>query len=425
VTRYLAVLALLFAPVVAVGATTRPAAIGAPGRHAADTCTGCHAGLDDQRLRGPATFAETDADVHHLQGVTCAACHGGDPTSQDPDAAMSPAAGFVGRFAATAIPELCASCHADASFMLRYGPNIPTDQLDQYRTSRHGQALVRGDTLVATCISCHGAHGVLPASDARSPVYPSRIVETCAGCHSDAALMQRYGISGREPADYRSSVHYAALTQKNDLSAPTCNDCHGSHGATPPGVSSISNVCGSCHFSQRERFDLSPHKEAFAALEQPACETCHSNHAVVHPTDQWVGTGPDQVCGECHGGDDAGGRAATAIAATLAESRAGLETAARRVERVERAGMLMDAAQVRLEEAHQAYVFAQVEIHTADPAAVAAQTAQVRAGFDAAGRLAAEAEAEIRFRRTGLFVSLGVIALAIVALFLKVRQLER
>jgi hypothetical protein len=87
--------------------------------------------------------------------------------------------------------------------------------------------------------------------------------------------------------------------------------------------------------------------------------------------------------------------------------------------------MLMDAAQVRLEEAHQAYVLAQLEIHTADPAAVAAQTAQVRAGFDAAGKLAADAEAEIRFRRTGLFVSLGVIALAMVALFLKVRQLER
>jgi hypothetical protein len=425
VTRHLAVLALLIGPAVAAGAATRPAPVGAPGKHAVDTCTACHAELDEERLRGPAASARIDADVHHLQGIGCAGCHGGDPSSDDPDTAMNPAAGFVGRFAARAIPELCASCHADAAFMLRYGPNIPTDQLDQYRTSRHGQALAKGDSNVATCVSCHGAHGVLPAGDARSPVYPSRIVETCGHCHGDAALMQRYGVSGREPADYKRSVHYAALTQKNDLSAPTCNDCHGSHGATPPGVSSVSNVCGSCHLSQRERFDLSPHKEAFAALEHPACETCHSNHAVVHPGDQWVGVGPDQVCGECHGGDDAGGRAATAIAATLAESRTGLEQASRRVERVERAGMLMDAAQVRLEEAHQAYVLAQLELHTADPAAVAAQTAQVRAGFDAAGKFAADAEAEIRFRRTGLFVSLGVIALAMVALFLKVRQLER
>jgi hypothetical protein len=297
--------------------------------------------------------------------------------------------------------------------------------LDQYRTSRHGLALARGDRRVATCISCHGAHGVLPASDARSPVYPSRIVETCARCHSDAALMQRYGVSGNEPADYRRSVHYAALTQNNDLAAPTCNDCHGSHGATPPGVSSISNVCGSCHVTQRERFDVSPHKDAFAALEQPACETCHSNHAVLHPDDSWIGVGEEQVCGQCHADDDAGGQAAAAIAATLAASRAGLAAATGRVDRIERAGMLMDEAKVRLEEAHQAYVLAQVEVHTADPAAVAAQTAQVRSGFDDAGRFAVEAEAEIRFRRTGLFISLGVIALAMVALFLKVRQLER
>jgi hypothetical protein len=419
------VLAAFLGSAVAAMPADRPASVGAPGKHAVDTCTACHAELDDQRLRGPAAFARTDADIHHLQGVTCAGCHGGDPTSEDPDVAMSAAAGFVGRFAATAIPELCASCHANPSFMLRYGPNIPTDQLDQYRTSRHGLALERGDTRVATCISCHGAHGVLPASDARSPVYPSRIVETCAGCHGNATLMQRYGVSGNEPADYRRSVHYAALTEKNDLAAPTCNDCHGSHGATPPGVSSISNVCGSCHVTQRERFDASPHKDAFAAIEQPACETCHSNHAVLHPDDSWVGVGEGQPCGQCHAGDDAGGQAAATIAATLAASRAGLEAATGRVDRVERAGMLMDEARVALEGAHQAYVLAQVEVHTADPAAVAAQTAHVRSGFDDAGRLAAEAEAEIRFRRTGLFVSLGVIALAIVALFLKVRQLER
>ena len=69
-----------------------------------------------------------------------------------------------------------------------------------------------------------------------------------------------------EVADYKRSVHYAALVEKNDLSAPTCKSCHGAHGATPPGVSSVSNVCGTCHATQREKFDLSPHKEAFAEV---------------------------------------------------------------------------------------------------------------------------------------------------------------
>jgi hypothetical protein len=39
--------------------------------------------------------------------------------------------------------------------------------------------------------------------------------------------------------------------------------------------------------------------------------------------------------------------------------------------------------------------------------------------------LAAKAEAEIRYRRTGLFISLGVIALALVALIIKIRAMER
>jgi hypothetical protein len=43
----------------------------------------------------------------------------------------------------------------------------------------------------------------------------------------------------------------------------------------------------------------------------------------------------------------------------------------------------------------------------------------------AADRDAAAAEKEIRFRRTGLFVSLAVIAVAMVTLALKIRSMER
>lgn len=402
----------------------RPSATsGAPGKAAADRCTSCHVALDDTRLRIPAAAAE--ADIHHTQGITCAGCHGGDPTSDDAAVAMDPAKGFVGKFPPTAVPAMCASCHANASFMLRYGPNIPTDQLDQYRTSRHGQALAKGDGSVATCISCHGAHGVLPASDARSPVYPSRIVETCGRCHADAALMSRYGIPGNELADYKRSVHFAALTEKNDLSAPTCNDCHGSHGATPPGVSSVSNVCGTCHLTQREKFDQSPHKDAFAALEQPACESCHGNHAIVRPQDDWLGVGQDQVCGACHSAGDHGANAAAALAAALSSASSSLAAATARVARASRAGMLMDEAEVKLEDAHQSYIVAQAEIHTLNVGLVVRQTDEVLAATATAHKLAAAAEREIRYRRTGLFISLGLIAIAMVSLILKIKVMER
>ncbi len=422
----IAAVALTFASAAALaaplGAPSRPA-LGAPGRHAEDTCADCHLKLDEPRLKAPAEAA--NADVHHTQGVSCAGCHGGDPGAADAAAAMNPAKGFRAKFTPQAIPEMCGACHSDAALMLRYSPNIPTDQLAQYRTSKHGQALAKGDTNVAVCTSCHGVHGIVPPGDARSPVYPTRIVETCGRCHGDAALMARYGIKGNEIAEYKKSVHYAALVTKNDLSAPTCKSCHGSHGATPPGISSVSNVCGTCHVSQRERFDQSPHKDAFAALSQPACESCHSNHAILHPQDAWIGMGDKQVCGSCHSAGDVGANAATGIAAALAKASSTEAATAARVQRVERAGMLMDAANVKLEDAHQAFVMAQLEIHTASVARVEAQTKAVLEALAAADQSAAAAEAEIRYRRSGLFVSLVVIALAMVLLIFKIRAMER
>jgi hypothetical protein len=394
----------------------------APGKRADDSCVGCHAHQNDQRLAGPAKLAEED--IHHTQGISCAGCHGGDPTATEKASAMDPHKGFRGKFKPQEIPEMCGSCHSDATFMLRYAPNIPTDQLAQYRTSKHGLALAKGDTEVATCISCHGAHGIRPPSDARSPVYPTHIVDTCGHCHANRQLMAKYGIKGDEVELYKKSVHYADLVEKNDLSAPTCKSCHGAHGATPPGISSVANVCGTCHAIQAERFDLSPHKDAFAAIEQPACEACHSNHDIGHPSDSFIGIAKGQVCGYCHSEGDDGAKAAAAIAAVLGTSRTGVEAATARVAKVERAGMLMDDAKVKLEDAHQSYVMAEVEIHTVSLARVKAETAKVDGDTRAADRLAAKAEAEIRYRRTGLFVSLGVILVAMVLLIFKVRQME-
>lgn len=400
-----------------------PQAVGIPGKPAQDQCTSCHQALDEPRLQQPALLAAED--IHHRQGITCAGCHGGDPTAEDPEVAMDPKKGFVGKIPAQKVPEVCGSCHSDAAFMLRYAPNIPTDQLAQYKTSKHGLALAKGDGRVATCASCHGAHGVLPASDARSPVYPSRIVETCARCHGDAALMKQYGISGTEIEEYKQSVHYRALTVKNDLSAPTCNDCHGSHGATPPGVSSVSNVCGTCHLTQREAFDLSPHKDAFEAMEQPACEACHSNHKVLPPQDQWIGVGEGQVCGSCHAAGDAGAQAAQVLWQALTSTVARMERVHQRVEQAERRGMLMDEATVKLEEAHQALVLARNEVHTANPQRVTAKTDEAQTVLAKAEKDAEAAEAELRFRHNGLKVSLVVILLAVVALGLKIREIER
>ncbi len=389
---------------------------------AADQCIECHKALDDERLAAPARgFA---ADVHNREGLGCAACHGGDPTAEDPEVAMDPARGFRGAPTRREIPRFCGSCHADASFIKRFDPNLPTDQWPQYRTSVHGRRVASGDTNAAVCTSCHGVHGILPADDPRSPVYPTHVVDTCASCHGDAELMAKYGIPADQPAKYRRSVHYAALTEKSDLSAPTCNDCHGSHGATPPGVDSVSNVCGTCHLQNMEMFQKSPHGEAFPAMDLAACEACHGNHEIVRPSDALLGVEEGTVCGRCHEPDDPGGEAAVGIRAVLDKATLQIESAKEAVARAAAAGMLMEPAEVALEEAHQSLVQARAKVHLASVSAVAELAGAASEKAATALEAAKDAFREIRYRRRGLLVALGLILLATVALILKIRSLE-
>jgi uncharacterized membrane protein YfcA len=48
-------------------------------------------------------------------------------------------------------------------------------------------AYAHGVTDVATCISCHGAHDVLPSTDPDARTHPSRIETTCLSCHDTVA----------------------------------------------------------------------------------------------------------------------------------------------------------------------------------------------------------------------------------------------
>ena len=46
-----------------------------------DECFKCHLDLDDEK----AILYKTD--IHHLKGISCASCHGGDATTDDMDIA--------------------------------------------------------------------------------------------------------------------------------------------------------------------------------------------------------------------------------------------------------------------------------------------------------------------------------------------------
>jgi predicted CXXCH cytochrome family protein len=397
----------------------------AQGAAPATGCETCHRTLSDARLAAPArAFAETD--VHREHGFTCVVCHGGDPTETAKARAKAPATGFRGRPTGETVIAVCSGCHSDAVLMRKFAPRQRVDQETEYATSVHGQRLAKGDPNVATCASCHGAHGVRLVSDARSPVFALNVAATCGRCHADPGHMKGYTLPDGTPlptdqlARYEKSVHYEAMAKANDLSAPTCNDCHGNHGAVPPGVGAIANVCGTCHTVFATRFVTSVHSQVF----DRGCVECHNNHEIAKPSDAMLGTDKTALCSTCHVEGDNGFKAAAAMRADIEKLKAAVASSEALVASVENDGIDMGDQTLAMREAANQLTLARTDMHAFDPSAVATV---VRAGLDITGKVDTAGQAalaEVAFRKRGLAASLGAILLVVVALALKVRSLK-
>ena len=119
------------------------------------TCGSCHAGI----------LADYASGVHghallggNPKAPVCTDCHTAHTINQPSMAQSTP---------------VCGSCHQA--------------QLTTYRDTFHSQVSNLGSYVeVARCSDCHGEHGILPASDPRSPVNPANLVHTCGRCHQGA-----------------------------------------------------------------------------------------------------------------------------------------------------------------------------------------------------------------------------------------------
>jgi hypothetical protein len=305
------------------------------------SCLGCHGDADLFDPEYVEILSDYREDIHVQAGLSCHDCHGGNPDSalvEDMDAAMDPEFAenpYRGAPAFEEIPGFCGRCHSDPTYMKRFKPDARVDQEAEYWTSQHGLALTKGDERVATCVSCHGVHGILSPANPNSWVYPTHVAETCRGCHADAERMATSTLPDGRPlpidqfARWQQSVHAKSMYEKEDLSAPTCNDCHGNHGAAPPGLDSVHFVCGQCHGREAELFRDSPKSAAFelhneflaeageegcaACHEAPEpqagitgmrsfgeCTACHGNHGIVRPTIGMFSPPPPTPCAFCH-----------------------------------------------------------------------------------------------------------------------------
>jgi predicted CXXCH cytochrome family protein len=309
--------------------------------------------------------------------------------------------------------------------MKRYNPSLRVDQVAEYTTSVHGTLLRTGDPKVATCVSCHSAHSIRPPSDPKSSVYPVNVADTCGRCHSDATYMASYKIPTDQAAKYKTSVHWKAMTVKGDLSAPTCNDCHGNHGAVPPGVNWVGNVCGQCHSLTADLFKKSVHAKAFAEMGNPGCATCHENHGIQPPGDFMLGLGDKAVCSTCHTADDNGGKTAVEMRTLIDSLSAETQKAGAILAKADHAGMEVSQAQFDLNGAKDALVKARTAVHSY---MVAPVKQEVQAGLAISSKVYARgvrAMEDLRFRRVWLVVFLVVILALIAGLVMKIRQTDR
>jgi predicted CXXCH cytochrome family protein len=146
------------------------------------------------------------ADSGNLNAPVCTDCHGSHYI-HPPDEPR------------TLIPSTCGNCH--------------TQEFDTYQSSVHGNALEQeSNTDVPVCTTCHGVHNI---QDPRTQQFRVEEPDLCAGCHSNAQMMSKYGLSADVYSLYKLSWHgvdlsvYEARWPTIQHTSAICSDCHGVH----------------------------------------------------------------------------------------------------------------------------------------------------------------------------------------------------
>jgi hypothetical protein len=160
----------------------------AASRHGVIDCTGCHIGFKP----GEHSAAETEDWLYIARVAACATCH----ADVSAEYARSIHGDTVMRREGGKAPT-CATCHGSHEIAATGTQTFHQKSLDicrachggrteTYLDTYHGKSFVLGRPDTATCVDCHGAHLVLPASNPASSVSDENIVATCQTCHPEA-----------------------------------------------------------------------------------------------------------------------------------------------------------------------------------------------------------------------------------------------
>lgn len=152
------------------------------------------------------------------------------------------------------IPLTCAKCHNEI--------------FKEYTDSVHGAGLLKEGNLDSpTCTDCHQVHDIQRVDNA----FRLRSPQACARCHTDPAMMDKYGLSTAVMDTYVSDFHGTTVTifdktaPDQETNTPVCVDCHGVHNIArtddpQKGIQIQENLvrtCQKCHPDAGDNFSAS------------------------------------------------------------------------------------------------------------------------------------------------------------------------
>lgn len=225
------------------------------------TCVQCH--KDISGFPHPIKTAQTLHEYQLQRDTACVECHEvqanqtkdsihglllnqGDPTAPTCSNCHDPhTQAYMEELTKTERSEICANCHSGI--------------YQEYSKSVHGEAMINENNLdVPGCIDCHGVHTM---EDPRTAEFRNSSVYLCADCHTNAAIMDKYGLSTQVLDTYVADFHGTTVTlfeitePGQTTNKAVCYDCHGIHNILSvndpnKGLSVKQNMlvaCQSCH----------------------------------------------------------------------------------------------------------------------------------------------------------------------------------
>jgi hypothetical protein len=261
-------------------------------------------------LLGPATAAAAQTPTPAAPSTAdCLLCHSDASATRGNGTSVAVNPDVFGK--SIHGPMACVDCHADLATTAEFPhpeklQRVSCATCHDEPVAAHGRSVHAQAAKGASCVSCHGAHDILPSSDPASRTNPLNVLKTCSTCHTGGHLV---GPAGEVGTEYRDSVHGRAIERSGLVVSANCTSCHTAHDIRRKNDpesrvhrANIASTCGTCHQGIQTQFARSVHAQQLAEGNTAAavCSDCHTSHRIQRAENDAWRLAVIEECGTCH-----------------------------------------------------------------------------------------------------------------------------